>query len=104
LTIHVRGIPTAGNERWLVTGLALGAAAIGFYFSRREPPKADRSESAAARKRARKTMLAELVELERAHRAGEVGPKAYARERAKLVDAIADTLDPEPPSREAQAT
>lgn len=104
LTIHVRGIPTPGNDRWMVTGLALAAAAVGFYLARRDPPKSDRTESAAARKRARKAMLAELVELERAHRAGEVGPKAYARERAKLVDAIADTLDPEPPSREARAT
>jgi len=104
LNIHVRGIPTPGNDRWLVTAVALAAAAVGFYFSRREAPKADRTESSAARKKFRQGLLAELIELERAHRAGEVGPKAYARERAKLVDAIADTLDPERPSREAKAT
>jgi hypothetical protein len=104
LNIHVRGIPTQGNERWFVTVGALAAAAVGFYFARRDPPKADRTETSAARKRHRKTLLAELVELERAHRAGDVGPKAYARERAKLVDEIADTLDPERPSREPVAT
>jgi hypothetical protein len=104
MSIHVRGIPTPGNDRWLVTAAALTAAAVGFYFARRAPPKSDRTESSAARKRHRKTLLAELVELERGHRAGEVGPKAYARERAKLVDAIADTLDPERPSREPAAT
>ena len=31
--------------------------------------------------------------LERAHRAGDVGPKAYARERGKIIDMVADTLD-----------
>ena len=104
LSIHVRGIPTPGNDRWYVTAAALAAAAVGFYFARRAAPKADRTESTAARKRHRKLLLAELVELERAHRAGDVGPKAYARERAKLVDAIADTLDPERPSREPLTT
>jgi hypothetical protein len=96
LRIHIRGIPTPGQDRWYVTALALAAAGIGFYFSRRAPATLDRQTSVAARKRKRKTLVAELVELERAHRAGDVGPVAYARERQKLVDAIADTLDPEP--------
>lgn len=96
LKIHIRGIPTPGNDRWFVTTAALAAAAIGFYFSRKDPASVDRKTTVTVRKRKRRTLVAELVELERAHRAGEVGPNAYARERAKLVDAIADTLDPEP--------
>lgn len=96
LKIHIGGLPTQGNERWLVTTAALVAVAFGIWMSRREAPKADRAATAAARKRVRSTLLAEIVELDRAHREGKVGPKAYARERAKLLDLIADTLDPEP--------
>ena len=97
LGIHIRGIPTPGNDRWLVTATALAAALVGVYISRKSPTTIDRKATVAARKRQRKTLLAELVELERAHRAGDIGPKAYARERIKLVDAIADTLDPDAP-------
>ncbi|MBI2391813.1 MAG: carboxypeptidase regulatory-like domain-containing protein [Deltaproteobacteria bacterium] len=96
LKIHVGGLPTQGNERWFVTSVALVAAALGLWMSRREAPKADRAATAAARKRVRSTLLAEVVELDRAHREGQIGPKAYARERAKLLDLVADTLDPEP--------
>lgn len=95
LRIHVRGIPTPGNDRWYATAAAIAAVGIGVYMSRRAPPSVDRKATTAARKRKRRRFVAELVELERAHRTGEVGPNAYARERAKLVDAIADTLDPE---------
>ncbi len=96
LRIHIKGLPTQGNDRWLVTSAALAAAALGIWFSRREPAAVDRAATAAARKRLRKHLLAELVELERGHTAGQIGPKAYARERTKMLDAIADTLDPEP--------
>lgn len=99
IRVHIKGLPTPGNDRWLVTAAALAAAALGVWLSQREPAAVDRAATTAARKRLRKTLLDELVELERAHKAGDVGPKAYARERTKLLDAVADTLDPEPAPR-----
>lgn len=98
LRIHIKGLPVPGNDRWLVTAAALAAAAFGVWLSQREPAAVDRAATTAARKRVRKALLAELVELEKAHKAGDVGPKAYVRERTKLLDAIADTLDPEQPA------
>jgi hypothetical protein len=99
IRVLIKGLPTPGSERWLFVTAALAAAGVGVYFSRISPAQVDRKATVAARKKKRKVLLAELVELERAHRAGDVGPKAYARERAKLVDAIADTLDPDAPAR-----
>lgn len=96
IRIHVRGLPTAGPERPFAILGALAAVVLGLFFAFRAPPASDRRASAAARRRLRDTLLEELALLEKAHRAGEVGPKAYARERAKLVDMIADTLEPEP--------
>ena len=103
LRITIRGLPTPGYDRWFATVAALAAVGVGIYFSRRNPANVDRKATVAARKRKRRTFVVELVELERAHRSGDVGPIAYARERGKLVDSIADTLDPEPratPARE----
>jgi hypothetical protein len=96
LRIHIKGLPTPGNDRWLVTAAALAAVAVGVFFAQRAPAAVDRAATAAAREGLREALLAELVALEAAHEAGSIGPKAYARERAKLLDAIADTLDAEP--------
>jgi hypothetical protein len=38
------------------------------------------------------TVLDELAELERAHRAGDVGPKTYARTRRELLERLARAL------------
>jgi len=91
LTISLRDIPTPGPARFVATGLAaLGVLfGIGYAYQsrgrRRVIPKDDA-------KRARQQLLFELEELERAHRAGDVGPKTYERARRELVDAIARTL------------
>ncbi|MGZ5968686.1 MAG: hypothetical protein ACXWP4_13530 [Polyangiales bacterium] len=95
LRIHIGGIPTEGPERWIAIVLGFLGLAGGLYMAVREPPTSDRRATASSRERRRQAFLSELVALEKAHQAGDVGPKAYARERQKLVDAIADTLDPE---------
>ena len=38
---------------------------------------------------AREALLREIVDLERAHRRGDVGPKTYARVRGALLDSLA---------------
>ncbi len=90
LSVHVSGLPEPGPEKWVAILIGLGGLLAGIYALARVKP-----ESAApppVRKRMRERILEDLVALEKAHRAGEVGPKGYAIERAKLVDAIADTL------------
>lgn len=95
LHVHVGGIPTEGPERWIATAAGLAAAAAGIVLARRKPPPSDRKATARVRARKRQEILDEIVALERAHKAGEVGPNAFARERAKLVDQLADALEPE---------
>jgi hypothetical protein len=95
LSIRISGIPTTGNDRWMATGAALAALAVGLWFAFRPPAKSDRATLDAARARLRRAIMDELELLARAHRSGEVGPKAYARERQKLIDRLADALDPD---------
>jgi hypothetical protein len=103
LGIHIGGIPTEGPERWIAIMLGFVGLVGGLYMAVREPPTSDRKATASSRERRRQAFLEELVALERARKAEELGPKAYARERQKLVDAIADTLDPdESPAGEAE--
>lgn len=84
--IELRDLPTQGPARMIATSLSacllLGGLAYAGLVTRRKP-------DAAARKKAREQLLAELAELEEAHRAGDVGPKTYERERRQLVDELA---------------
>jgi hypothetical protein len=87
--VELRDIPVPGPARIIATILAsLGVlAGIGFAFSTRKGLVVGGS---AKEERAR--LLTELEELERSHRAGDVGPKTYERARRELIDAIARTL------------
>jgi hypothetical protein len=104
LRIHIGGIPTEGPERWIAILLGFAGLVGGLYMAIREPPTSDRKATASSRERRRHALLEDLVALEKAHKSGEIGPKAYARERQKLVDAIADTLDPEEANAGEEAT
>ncbi len=88
--IEIRDLPIAGPARWIATGLSsLGVlAGLGLAFGTRRPQKRTRAEGKAERAQ----LLADLEELERAHAAGEVGPKTYERARRELVDLLARTL------------
>jgi hypothetical protein len=90
LSLH--GLPTVGNARWVVTILAsfgvLGglALALSAAAARRKPSLSNAPESARAE------LLERYAELERARRAGDVGPKTYERAQREIIDAIARTL------------
>ena len=98
-SIHLalRDLPTPGPARWIATATAACAVLIGLVFaangSKRRTGATGRAGDA---KSARKQLLAELEELERAHSSGDVGPKTYERARRELIDAIARTLQKNP--------
>jgi hypothetical protein len=87
LRIGIHGLPTPGPGRLVATLLAACgvAAGVAFTLSRRGRPH--RTES-----RAQSALLEELGELERARRAGEVGPKTHERMRREIIDMLARTL------------
>jgi hypothetical protein len=90
LSIHVTGLPEPGPEKWAAILIGLGGLLAGIYALARVSPES--AAPAPIRKRMRNRLLEDIVALEKAHRAGEVGPKGYAAERARLLAAIADTL------------
>jgi len=95
LTDIPRTVPIAA--RLTVVILAALAVALGIALGARR-----RATSGADAKERRALLLADLEELVRAHRAGEIGPKTFERARRELYDAIARTL-PVPPAPSASA-
>ena len=95
-SILLTGIPTPGAGRWYAVILSLAAAAAGLVVAAtgRGRAKGDSGERELVQV-AKRSLLDELVELERAHKAGEVGPKSYARARAQLIDQLARLVTPE---------
>lgn len=87
--ITLRDLPTQGNARYYAAALA-GAAVLGGIFLASGQKK--RTQGRGDAKTAKKRILADLEELERAKAAGDVGPKTYERVRRELIDALARTL------------
>jgi hypothetical protein len=91
--IEIRDLPTAGPDRWIATGLTafgvLAGLVIAFGAGRPGPKRAREGGKAE-----RTQLLIDLEDLERAHAAGEVGPKTYERARRELIDLLARTLVP----------
>lgn len=90
--INLKDLPTAGNAKYFASGAAALAVFGGLFFAfgtgRHRTPAARLGDA----KSARKQLLADLEGLERARRAGDVGPKSYERARREIIDAIARTL------------
>lgn len=88
ISVAIRGLPTTGPGRWIATLLAAGGLAFGIVLGAKKPATSDRRKE-------RERLLADLEALERAHAAGDVGPKTYERARRELLDDIARTLEGE---------
>lgn len=92
VVITLSGLPTPSPWRWAALGIAgvVVIAAVGSTMQRREdgPPELD-EDARGELTEARDALLDELVELERARKRGDVGPKTYGRVRAALLDALA---------------
>ncbi len=88
--VVLTGLPTQGSGRWIALGLC-GLAVVsglGVAAGKKEPPANEAMNAEAARK----ALLQELEGLERAHRAGDVGPKTYEHTRRTLIDRLAALL------------
>jgi hypothetical protein len=90
LDITLTGLPTPGPGRWIAVVLALisiaGAAAYAFQRRDARELAPDAREDLLD---AREALLREIVELERLHRRGDIGPKTYDRIRGALLDSLA---------------
>jgi hypothetical protein len=92
VSIVIRGLPTEGPAKIIATLLAAGGLILGLVLGSQKPtrrdPKAERAR-----------ILTDLEELERAHLAGDVGPKTYEKARRELLDALTRTFADEPASK-----
>ncbi|WP_437287178.1 hypothetical protein [Sorangium sp. So ce406] len=90
--ITLAGLPTPGWGRWIALFLAgatvIGGAAVNLIRRRDDDRGADDEERRELLE-ARDALLDEFVELERARKRGDVGPKTYERVRGALLDALA---------------
>lgn len=89
--VRLDGLPVQGPARWVVTLLASLIAASGLYAALRRRGRS-RSRDVVADadlKRAEHLLLDELVQVERAFEAGELGPRTRDQARRQLLDALA---------------
>ena len=88
----LENIPTEGPAKWITVAIAAATMALGLFVSL-EQAKAKSKTTMPLREeeadQARTRLVAEIAALDRAHEAGEIGPKAYGRIRDVLIDALA---------------
>ncbi|WP_437588966.1 carboxypeptidase-like regulatory domain-containing protein [Sorangium sp. So ce1000] len=91
IEITLGGLPTPGAGRWIALVLAGATVIAGAALNlvRRREDRGPDDEERRELIEARNALLDEFVELERARKRGDVGPKTYDRVRAALLDALA---------------
>ncbi len=90
LRVTVRGIPGAGPARWLALGGAIVLLIFGLLLATRG---GDRAGAITRARQAREhELLDDAVELEKAFRASEVGPKFRERRMNEIVDELASLI------------
>ena len=96
--IMLDNIPTEGSAKWIAVVISAITMSTGLYVAfEQEKDKRAQAKKTKGKKgredpdteRARSRLVAEIASLDTAHAAGEVGPKAYARIREALLDALA---------------
>lgn len=109
VSISLSGLPVPPAGRWYAVALAAVLASLGLLTARgymRLDDGDDRREG-QDRETARELLLAELVEVERARRQGDLGPRAYSDTRRSLLDALSrlglDALKPQKRKRRRAA-
>ncbi|MEZ4223022.1 MAG: hypothetical protein R3B13_18910 [Polyangiaceae bacterium] len=103
VSISLSGVPVPGPGRWVAVGLAAAAALFGLWTTLTAKGAREGGEAGDDLKRARQRLLDELVELERAHRSGDIGPKTYESAKKSLLNALARVEAQARPRRAATA-
>jgi hypothetical protein len=96
-TASLSGIPTPGSGRWIAVVIATLLAGLGVAAFRGKlgnETQADLQNRDA--ERARRVLLDELVDLERARREDRIGPSTYESARRALVEALARIVSANP--------
>lgn len=88
VVVELRNLPTPGPSRWIASAVGALIAAVGLFFAARNARKTH-PEVKRDRARAQRLLLDEMVELERAHRNGDIGPRTYESSRRQLLEALA---------------
>ncbi|EYF03580.1 Hypothetical protein CAP_5371 [Chondromyces apiculatus DSM 436] len=91
LVITLSGLPTPPPGRWVAIGLAAIAVLGSLAFVVQKKEGSDTPDDNAQRDllEAHDALLNEFVELERARKREDIGPRTYARVREALLDALA---------------
>jgi hypothetical protein len=90
--IGLDNIPTEGSAKWIASGIAAATIALGIYLATQQTGSKKKERDPHESERARSRLVAEIAALERARQSGDVGPSAYARIHAALIDALARIL------------
>lgn len=101
-TVHIvlRDIPGPGPARYVASGLAAAGVALGLAYALRGRSGGRARGDGEERDKERARLLAELEDLERARRDGDIGPRTYENARRELIDALARVLAAEPRAAE----
>jgi hypothetical protein len=89
VSISIDGLPVPGPGRWYAILIAAALAAVGLLVARDLMQIDDNNNPAYDRQQARELLLKELVDVERAQQAGDLGPRAYSEAKKTLLDALA---------------
>jgi hypothetical protein len=86
LTATITGMPTRGSGPLVATLIAVAIAGAGIYVA----ASVRRAGAIATgdKQQARELLLVELVAVEKAFRAQQIGPKTYEQTRRSLLDAL----------------
>ena len=91
--VRFAGLPARGWGAYLAAALVAVVVATGSAYAwHRRGARELAADSRDDLVEAREALLAELAELERAAKRGDVGPKSYARLRQAMLDALARIL------------
>jgi hypothetical protein len=91
VAIVLSGLPTEGPAKIIATLIACAGILAGVVFGSKSASRKDRAPE-------RDRLLAELSDLERAKKAGDIGPKTYESARRDLIDALSRTFAEDAPT------
>lgn len=100
LPVELTGLPVVGPGRWYAVGIALLLGALGLGYAASSSPTKPR---VVERKRARKVLLSEMVVLEKARQAEEIGPRTYEQAKQEILLALS-RLEPSADGRSRGAS